>query len=111
MANQFENHDHKQTAKKTQESLRNTQQKQYDRLRQEIKEQSADSINSGEHKAFQSIKKPSASTNHHEEPFDVNKKLTKKGLVEGIIMAEVLGPPRAINRIRVLFISQKMMKS
>ncbi|HIV73639.1 MAG TPA: hypothetical protein H9895_00990 [Candidatus Pseudogracilibacillus intestinigallinarum] len=79
-------------ATETLESIEEQRQKQYERLRSQYQSQSNEEDVKEDLSALLKPKKAAK----QDVSIAIEKKLTREGIVEGIIMAEVLGPPRAL---------------
>lgn len=100
----------RQTIKTVEEKVTNTfedqRQAQYDRLRSQYQTSGDNSHSVGIDKSkLQPIEEKVSKVN-----VSLDKKLTPEGLIESVIMAEVLGPPRAHNPYQNLVVKRSQNK-
>ncbi|MEJ8776560.1 hypothetical protein [Pseudogracilibacillus sp. ICA-222130] len=79
-------------ATETLDSIEDQRQKKYERLRAQYQSQSSKEDIKEDLSTLLGSKKAAT----QDVSIAIEKKLTREGIVEGIIMAEVLGPPRAL---------------
>lgn len=84
--------------KQPSKTVADQQKKQYEQLKKELQPQYASYSNGDNQKGLKNSIKSTETTGHTHEigDIDINRLTTRKGLVQGMIMSEVLGPPRAL---------------
>ena len=87
---------------KPQETIADQQRKQYEQLKKEVQNEYAEYTDEESHKTLKkkSVKKQHKGHSEKVENADLEHLMTRKGLMQGVIMSEVLGPPRALKPYR-----------
>lgn len=101
----------KETAEQELKSIEEQRQEQFERLKRKFQSSyTLDEVEqvdlASEQRQIETNLKPKLQENGK---FDLNleNRFTRKGLIESVIMAEVLGPPKARNRIRNRYVKRR----
>lgn len=85
------------------ETVAEQQKKQYDQLKKEVQHEYAANTDEKNNKVFKQtehLRKTTKGSSHEVTDIDVKSLTNRKGLVQGMIMSEVLGPPRGLKPYR-----------